>query len=67
VLGSPTRHGIYGEREAGCLRRGLIKKWSGGKYPRWREPYTMAQDFQRYERLADLPGEGIIVMEFVKK
>ena len=67
VLGSPIRNGIYGEREAGSLRRGLIKKWSGGKYPRWREPYTMAQDFQRYERLADLPGEGVIVMEFVKK
>lgn len=67
VAGLPTRHGIYGEREPGTLRRGLIKKWSGGKYPKWREPYTMAQDFQRYERLADLPGEGVIVMEFEKK
>jgi predicted SAM-dependent methyltransferase len=67
VAGPPTRHGIYGEREPGSLRRGLIKKWSGGNYPRWREPYTMAQDFQRYETLSDLPGEGVIVMEFEKK
>lgn len=67
VLGSPVRRGIYGEREPGTLRRGFIKKWSGGRYPRWREPYTMARDFQRYESLADLPGEGVIVMEFNKK
>lgn len=67
VVGSPTRHVIYGEKEPGTLRRGLLKKWSGGKYPRWREPYTMARDFQRYETLADLPGEGVIVMEFEKE
>jgi SAM-dependent methyltransferase len=67
VAGHPNRQAIYGEREPGSLRRGLMKKWSGGKYARWREPYTMAQDFQRYESLADLPGEGVIVMEFVKK
>lgn len=67
VLGRPTRHGIYGEREPGSLRRGLIKKWSGANYPRWKEPYIMGQDFQRYQNLGDLPGEGIIVMEFEKK
>ena len=67
VLGRPTRYAIYGEREAGSLRRGLIKKWSGAKYPRWREPYTMTQDFQRYETLGDLPGEGVIVMLFEKR
>jgi SAM-dependent methyltransferase len=67
TVGPPTRRGIYGEKEPGTLRRGLIKKWSGGKYPRWREPYTMARDFRNYETLADLPGEGVIVMEFEKK
>lgn len=67
VLGRPTRLGIYGEREPGSLRCGLIKKWSGAKYPRWKEPYTMAQDFQRYQTIGDLPGEGVIVMEFEKR
>lgn len=67
LMGLPTRRTIYGEREPGTLRRGLIKKWSGQRYPRWREPYTMAQEFQRYEAPADLPGEGVIVMEFEKK
>jgi SAM-dependent methyltransferase len=67
VLGQPTRYGIYGEREQGSLRRGLIKKWAGEKYPRWREPYTMAKEFQCYQTLRDLPGEGVIVMAFEKK
>lgn len=67
VLGSPKRRGVYGENQPGSLRCGLIKKWSGAKYPRWKEPYTMALEFQRYERVADLPGEGVIVMEFEKK
>jgi SAM-dependent methyltransferase len=67
VTGPPNRYAIYGERKPGTLRRGLIKKWSGGNYAKWREPYTMAQEFQRYETLADLPGEGVIVIELVKK
>jgi SAM-dependent methyltransferase len=67
VLGRPTRYGIYGEREPGSLRRGLIQKWSGVKYPRWREPYTMAQLFRRYQTIGELPGEGVIVMVFEKK
>jgi len=67
VLGPPIRHGIYGEKKPGTLRRGLVEKWAGGKYPRWKEPYTMAQHFEHYDSLDDLPGEGVIVMEFEKK
>jgi SAM-dependent methyltransferase len=67
VLGRPTQQAIYGEREPGSLRRGLIKKWSRARYPRWKEPYTMAREFQRYESLRNLPGEGVIVMVFEKK
>jgi SAM-dependent methyltransferase len=67
VLGNPTRYAIYGENEGGSLRRGLIRKWSGAKYPRWKEPYTMAREFKQYQNIRELPGEGIIAMEFVKK
>ncbi len=67
IVGSPTRYAIYGEKEPGSLRRGLLQKWTRDKYPRWREPYTMAQEFRRYDSVDDLPGEGIIVMEFEKK
>lgn len=65
VLGEPARHSVYGERVPGSLRSGFIKKWSG-EYPRWKEPYIMARGFQRYETVSDLPGEGVIVMEFKK-
>jgi len=66
VLGSPTRFAVYGEKKAGTLLRGLIKKWSGQDYPFWKEPYAMAREFRQYERISDLPGEGVIMMEFVK-
>jgi predicted SAM-dependent methyltransferase len=67
VTGSPAQLAIYGEKKAGTLLSGLLKKWSGQKYPLWKEPYVMAREFQRYETLSDLPGEGVIAMEFIKK
>ena len=67
VTGPPAQVAIYGEREAGTLLSGLLRKWSGQRYPHWREPYTMAREFRRYESLFDLPGKGVIGMEFVKK
>jgi len=67
VLGAPVHVAIYGEKKAGTLLSGLIKKWSGQTYPLWREPYAMAREFRRYESISDLPGEGVIMMEFVKE
>lgn len=64
VLGAPLEVIIYGEKRRGSLREGLLKKWSEDKYPRWREPYTMWEDFQRYDSIAELPGEGVIIMRF---
>lgn len=64
-LGQPARHCVYGERTPGSLRSGFIQKWTG-RYPRWKEPYIMARSFQRYEAVDDLPGEGVIVLEFNK-
>jgi SAM-dependent methyltransferase len=66
VLGTPAQFAVFGEKDPGSLQRGLLKKWSGAKYPKWKEPYLMAQEFQAYARPQDLPGEGVIVMEFVK-
>jgi len=67
VMGTPARLTIYGEKKAGSLLTGLLEKWSGQKYPLWKEPYTMARECRRYESLSDLPGEGVISMEFIKK
>ena len=67
VTGSPVQLAIFGEKKAGTLLNGLLKKWSGQKYPLWKEPYIMAREFRGYDSLSDLPGEGVIAMEFVKK
>jgi predicted SAM-dependent methyltransferase len=67
VVGSPIRLAIYGETKAGNLLSGLITKWSGQDYPLWKEPYAMAREFRRYESLSVLPGEGVIMMEFIKE
>jgi predicted SAM-dependent methyltransferase len=64
VLGRPSESVIYGEKRRGSLREGLVKKWEGTGYPMWREPYTMWQDFQPYDSIAELPGEGVIIMGF---
>jgi SAM-dependent methyltransferase len=67
LIGPPTRFAVYGEKEPGSLLRGLLTKWSGGTYPRWKEPYLMASQFKSYASPNHLPGEGVIIMEFEKK
>ena len=67
VAGSPTQISIFGEKKVGTLLNGLLKKWSGQEYPLWKEPYIMAREFQRYDAISDLPGLGVIALEFVKR
>jgi hypothetical protein len=67
VTGYPARFAIYGEKSRGTLRSWLFKRWSGRHYSLWKEPYTMSRHFRRYQSLVDLPGDGVIAMEFVKK
>jgi len=66
VTGYPRRSAIYGEKIAGTLQSWLTKQWTREIYPIWKEPYAVAREFQYYESLADLPGDGVIAMEFVK-
>jgi SAM-dependent methyltransferase len=67
VTGSPIRTAIFGEKIPGTLHGWLFKRWTGQKYPIWREPYSVCQAFRYYEKLSDLPGDGVIAMEFVKR
>lgn len=68
VLGPPARSVIYGERIAGAFQRNATAKRAGyfTAYPFWREPYMMSQEYRYVERVRELPGEGVIAMEFVK-
>jgi len=67
VTGPPRRSAIYGERSAGALLRLTARKWTDPSYPYWREPYVVGREFQYFGNLSDLPGQGVVAMEFVKE
>ena len=67
VTGEPQQVAIYGENVAGSHFRNSARKRSDPCYPYWREPYMMATQYRSFERLDDLPGEGVIGLLFVKK
>lgn len=67
VTGQPDRVSIFGEKRAGSMSSNAARKRSDLDYPYWREPYMIATEFQYFDRLEDLPGEGVIALYFVKK
>jgi predicted SAM-dependent methyltransferase len=67
VTGPPTKTVVYGEKNAGTLQCDLLRKWSGQSYAFWKEPFVMARNFQYYGSPEELPGEGVIAMEFRKE
>jgi SAM-dependent methyltransferase len=66
VTGQPRRRAIYGEKVPGALRRNLDRKLGDPSYPYWKEPYMMGRGFRYFNDLSELPGEGVIAMEFEK-
>ena len=66
VTGEPQEVAIYGEKIAGTLLKDSIRKRSDPFYPYWREPFTMATEYQSFNSLDELPGEGVIAFMFVK-
>lgn len=68
VLGRPSRIEIFGERVAGSFARNAEQKRRFGEaYPFWREPYMMGKDYRSFPSIADLPGDGVVGMTFVKR
>jgi SAM-dependent methyltransferase len=67
ITGQPVRASVYGEKRAGVSVEDRARKVRGDIYPFWRESYMMGMQFRRFERVRDLPGLGVIAMEFVKK
>jgi SAM-dependent methyltransferase len=66
ITGSPARWECYGEKQPGAHRRLYEHKWAAPSYPFWKEPWLMSLEFQRYDSIASLPGEGVALLEFVK-
>jgi ubiquinone/menaquinone biosynthesis C-methylase UbiE len=66
ITGQPYRKIIYGEKKAGSIINNARQKRADPKYPSWREPYMMGQEYGYFKSVADLPGQGVIAMEFIK-
>jgi SAM-dependent methyltransferase len=66
ITGQPNRKIVYGEKKAGTIINNTRRKRADPKYPIWREPYMMGQEYGYFKSIADLPGQGVIAMEFVK-
>lgn len=66
VTGLPVRTVIYGEKERGFLSAWLLNAWSGLGTGAWKEPYILARNFRYYDSISDLPGDGVVAMEFAK-
>ena len=68
IAGEPVRWEIFGERVAGSFQANAALKRSSYSttYPFWREPLMMGQEYRHFASIGDLPGEGVIGLEFVK-
>ena len=66
ITGQPARTKIYGEVHPGAFIANRAKKNRDVMYPFWRESLTMGQEYRFFEHLHELPGMGVIAMEFVK-
>jgi SAM-dependent methyltransferase len=66
VTGKPARHALYGEKKAGVFFEDRRAKVHNDN-PFWREPYMLGRQYRYYSSVDDLPGLGVIAMEFVKE
>ncbi len=67
VTGMPARIAIYGEKRNGFFfRNAAMKRLLGPLYPFWREPYMMAIEYRPFSSIDELPGEGVVMLEFIK-
>jgi SAM-dependent methyltransferase len=67
ITGMPARIAVYGEKKYGFFfRNASMKRLLGSLYPFWREPYMMATEYQSFSSTDELPGEGVVMLEFIK-
>lgn len=66
ITGKPFRFKIYGEREKDIFVKNRAQKFMG-KYQFWKESYYVAKNFKYFQSLENLPGTGVIAMEFIKR
>ena len=65
-IGAPRAYRIMGEKKYGLFFRNRLQKHLGPGYPFWKEPVFTGNCFRHFDRLSDLPGLGVMTMEFSK-
>lgn len=66
VTGKPVKYSVYGEKKLGLYDVLRHSKLSQPSYPIWQEPYIMGQIFTYFNSISEMPGIGVIAMEFIK-
>lgn len=66
VTGRPAQTRIFGERTAGLYEANAERKRGDRFYPFWREPWMVGREYRYFASIEELPGEGIVAMEFIK-
>ena len=67
TTGLPSKMIVYGERSNGLFYRNAnMKRLMGPHYPFWRESYMMATEYRYFRTITELPGEGVVMLEFIK-
>ena len=67
VTGTPARMEVYGEKQRGNYDANVMSKRTNPNYPYWWEPAMMGRQYQRYNSIDDLPGMGVVALEFRKQ
>ena len=67
ITGDPHRFLIYAEKEADNYEKNVLMKRTNPLYPYWQEPFMMGVQYEYKAKLSELPGMGVIAMEFVKQ
>jgi 2-polyprenyl-3-methyl-5-hydroxy-6-metoxy-1,4-benzoquinol methylase len=67
ITGPPAKMVVYGEKSYGLFYRSAsMKRLLDSLYPFWRESYMMGTEYRYFKTIDELPGEGVVMLEFVK-
>lgn len=66
IFGTPVKSSIYGEKMAGFYSEFRDMKLSDPHYRRSKEPYIVGRYFRYFRSIEEMPGIGVMAMEFAK-
>ena len=67
ITGFPAKAVVYGERSYGLFYKNAnMKRLLHSLYPFWRESYMVATEYRYFKTIGELPGEGVVMLEFIK-